>query len=146
MLASVTHIRMGGAQRNPSSLFGTVIHVALKLFRVFATSREKLSLMNRADLTLQYNPYRGRLWLLIWPSGVGYPEIRSMWQAFLRTAFGVRLAFLTRGVGGGTRNPGDLEPAALFIIAAAAVPPFGLPALFRSVFEPVVWLICGGSR
>ena len=42
-------------------------------------------------------------------------------------------------------QPGHGEMAALFIIAAATVPPFGIPALFRSVSQPVIRLICGCS-
>ncbi len=43
MLVSVIQIRMGGAKRNPSSLFVRVVHVSLGLLRVFASSRERLS-------------------------------------------------------------------------------------------------------
>ena len=57
----------------------------------------------------------------------------NIWRVFL--GFQPRLALITRGVGGWTRNSGHGEPATLFTIAAATIPLSYLTALFRSVFR-----------
>jgi hypothetical protein len=132
---------MGAAQRNPSILFEAA-YVPLGFLRVFASPRERLSFRDSGSHNTVFIAGGFEFWF----ARLGWDMRRSEHVAGVfndrvqTPACACHARRWWRGP-----QPGHGEMAALFIIAATTVPPFGIPALFRSVSQPVMRLICGGS-
>ncbi len=72
----------------------------------------------------------GRLWFWLGHQGWEYLELGRAWQVLLALGLVGWVALLVRAVGSARRDPEQKEIATLFLIAAATIPVFYLPAFF----------------
>ncbi|MFZ2447989.1 MAG: cbb3-type cytochrome c oxidase subunit I [Syntrophobacteraceae bacterium] len=72
----------------------------------------------------------GDLWFWFGHQGWEFLELGRMWQVLLTVGFVLWLVLVYRAVGNGTRSKEYGELATLFIIAAATIPIFYIPAFF----------------
>ncbi len=72
----------------------------------------------------------GDLWFWFGHQGWEFLELGRMWQVLLTVGFVLWLVLVFRGVGRGTRSSDHGELAKLFLLAAATIPLFYLPAFF----------------
>ena len=74
--------------------------------------------------------WAGRLWFWFGNQGWEYLDLGRAWQILLVLALGLWVILLARAIGPARRDPKRREIATLFLISAATIPLFYLPAFF----------------
>jgi nitric oxide reductase subunit B len=74
--------------------------------------------------------WAGRLWFWFGNQGWEYLDLGRAWQILLVLALGLWVILLARAIGPAQRDPKRREIATLFLISAATIPLFYLPAFF----------------
>ena len=74
--------------------------------------------------------WAGRLWFWFGNQGWEYLDLGRAWQVLLVLALGLWVILLARAIGPARRDPKRREIATLFLISAATIPLFYLPAFF----------------
>lgn len=72
----------------------------------------------------------GKLWFWFGNQGWEYLDLGRAWQVLLVLGLGLWVALLARAIGPARRDPAQREIATLFLISAATIPLFYLPAFF----------------
>ena len=72
----------------------------------------------------------GNLWFWLGHQGWEYLDLGRAWQILLVAGFGLWLFLVVRAIGPVRKDPEQSEIATLFLLAAAAIPVFYLPAMF----------------